>query len=281
MIIQGLSYRPLIDVPRIITEIPTEYAHVCSVSCSSDDQIWMCGRESIIRLYNMKGQLMKSIPTKSGFFPKNITVTGSGDLVFIEQRHGDSTLNMLINSEIQTVIKLHVWIPVSVCSTFSGDLLVCNSNFETQHSKVVCYSGLTETRCIEYGDDRRPLYSLGISDKYISENRNLDICVSDWAAQAVVVVSQAGKLRFIYTGPPSITKVRFNPNGITTDSQSRILIADCFNKCIHIIDQDGQFLRHIDNCNINRPGCLCVDNSDNLFVVENNKSTVKKIQYYI
>lgn len=62
----------------------------------------------------MKGQLMKSIPTKSGFSPKDITVTGSGDLVFIEQRHGDSTLNMLINSEIQTVIKLHVWIPVIV-----------------------------------------------------------------------------------------------------------------------------------------------------------------------
>lgn len=95
---------------------------------------------------------MKSIPTKSGFFPKDITVTGSGDLVYIEERHGDSTLNMLINSEIQTVIKLPVWMPVSVCSTFSGDLLVVlvNKNiFKGQQSKVVRYSGLTETQCIE------------------------------------------------------------------------------------------------------------------------------------
>lgn len=140
--------RPLIDVPRIITEISTEYKHLCSVSCLSDDQIWMCGNGGIIRLYNIKGQLMKSIPTKSGFSPEDITVTGSGDLVYIEKRHGDSTLNMLINSEIQTVIKIPAWIPISVCSTFSGDLLVVlvsKCGFGEQQSKVVRYSGLTET----------------------------------------------------------------------------------------------------------------------------------------
>lgn len=89
--------RPFIDVPRVITEITTEYKDSFSVSCLNHDQIWMCGRENIMRLYNIKGELMKSIPTKSGVWPKDLAVTGCGDLVDID--HGDSTLNIVKNRD--------------------------------------------------------------------------------------------------------------------------------------------------------------------------------------
>uniref|UniRef100_K1PU24 Tripartite motif-containing protein 2 n=1 Tax=Magallana gigas TaxID=29159 RepID=K1PU24_MAGGI len=123
-------------------------------------------------------------------------------------------------------------------------------------------------------DNGNPL----IGHKYIAENRNLDICVVDCQAGAVVVLDQAGRLRFRYTGGITAPKNRlFCPLGLATDSQCQILISDISNNCIDVIDQDGQFLRYID-CGLKCPWGICTDKNDHLLVAEKG-GTLRKIKY--
>ena len=150
-----------------------------------------------------------------------------------------------------------------------------------EQTKVTRYSGSRKKQSIQWDDQGKPLYSSDHYIKYLSENRNLDICVADYSAGAVVVVSAVGKLRFRYTGPPFTSFWKpFNPHGITTDSRGNILTSDFDNHRIHIIDQDGHFLHFIQNGGLQNPSGLCVDSRDNLFVAEFYAHKVRKIQYY-
>ncbi|XP_078312520.1 uncharacterized protein LOC144619090 [Crassostrea virginica] len=283
------SDRPMLDIPQLITELDTRYDSLYCVSCLSDEEIWTSGNNAIMKLYNMNGELLRSVQTKSGNAPQDIAVTRSGSLVYAYW--DDRSINLVSDTQtlfsrlvsgtqIQTLITLRGWRPRGLCSTSSGDLLVTMTSDDWKQTKVVRFSGSTEKQNIQWDDQGNPLYSSGVNSKYLSENRNSDICVADYDAGAVVVVSAAGKLRFRYTGPPSTPRGSFYPYCITTDSQANILTSDFGNHRIHIIDQDGHFLRYIHNCGLQRPRGLCVDSKDFLFVAELDTGKVKKIQYY-
>ncbi|XP_062600706.1 uncharacterized protein LOC134262344 [Saccostrea cucullata] len=270
--------KQLLDEPETVTSIGTGYRSLYNVTCLSDEEIWTSGNDNLMKLFNINQEesLLKSITTKSGNWTYSIAVTKSGDLVYTDL--DDTSVNIVKNEKIEEVIRLQNWGPRGVCSTSSGDLLVIMVSDDKQ-SKVARYSGIIEKQTIQFDDKGKPLFSSGGYIRHITENRNLDICVSDSEAKAVVVVNQAGKLRFRYTGhTPAPKNKPISPQGITTDSQSHILTADYSNECVHIIDQDGQFLRYID-CGLSRPWGLCTDTNDNLFVAQRYIKKVTKIKY--
>ncbi|XP_078339248.1 uncharacterized protein LOC111106439 isoform X2 [Crassostrea virginica] len=272
------SVRELLDEPEVLNTIKTGHKNLRSVTCLNEEQIWTSGETVDIKCFNIQGVLQKTIQTKSGKFPNDIAVESDGALLY--SAGTSRTVYKVKNDQTEDIITLQGWKPFNLCVTSSGDLLVTMCSDDETQSKVVRYSGSTVKLTIQFDDEGQPLYSGKYTIKYISENRNLDICVADCEASAIVVVNQAGKLRFRYTGHPSPTTNKpFRPYGITSDSQSRILTSDWNNHCIHILDIDGQFLRYIDNCDLKEPLGLCVDSNDSLIVCENKQGNVKKIRY--
>lgn len=133
------------------------------------------------------------------------------------------------------------------------------SDDDEEQTRAVRYFGLIEVQVIQFNKKGIPFYSSGY-------DRNLDICVADNGGRAVVVVNQAGNLRFVYTG--YLSKGTFYQVEIATDSQCQIMAADFDNSCIHILNKDGHFLRYISNCDINCPWGIYVSTKDHLFVAE-------------
>uniref|UniRef100_K1PTE4 Tripartite motif-containing protein 2 n=1 Tax=Magallana gigas TaxID=29159 RepID=K1PTE4_MAGGI len=268
----------LLDEPKLVATMKTGHNIFRCIACHSENRIWTSGETNEIKCFNSKGSLLQTVYTKSGVFPNDITVYSDGDLIVSDG--GKKTVYKVNIGQTEELIRLEEWRPLNLCVTTTGDLLVTMYSDDKTQSKVVCYSGTAAKQTIQFDNIGKPLYSGNSTVKYITENRNHDICVADCGAGALVVVNQDGKLRWRYTGHPSTTKIQpFRPRGITTDSQSRILTADIDNHCIHILDQNGQFLRYIDNCDLKNPSGVSVDNNGYLFVCELKQSNVKKIKY--
>ncbi|XP_052678847.1 uncharacterized protein LOC128159706 [Crassostrea angulata] len=272
------SVRELLDEPKLVATIQTGQERLRNITCLNEDKIWTSGETNNIKCFNIKGLLLQTIKQKSGNFPNDIAVDSNGDLLYSNWQ--TRTVYKVKNERTEELTRLQGWKPSKLCVTSTGDLLVTMYSDDKTKSKVVRYTGSTEKQTIQFDDDGKPLYSGNSKIKYITENRNHDICVADFGASAVVVVNKDGKLRWRYTGHPSVTKNQpFESYGITTDSQGQILTVDSYNQCIHILDQNGQFLRYIDNCDLEYPFGVCVDNNDNLFVCEYSRGIVKKIKY--
>ena len=280
----------LVDNPHILSQFTTDYegefVKLSSVSCPADHTVLTCGgQDKGVQFYNKRGEMYKRIDDKLNTEhckqPPYITSSKNGEKYF--SNPVDKTINILEDLHIRPVIKLWGWIPLGLCCSSTGDLLVIMDSDDYEQTKVVRYSGSTEKQTIQWNEQGQPLFLTAtiVDFKYITENKNLDICVSDNNAGAVNVITAAGILRFRYKGHPSRSTSGeiFDPLGITTDSQGRILISDSGNCRIHILDQDGHFLRFIDCCDFNLTGCLCVDSRDNLYVAEISSNIVKKIKY--
>lgn len=82
--------------------------------------------------------------------PRDITVTKIGHLVYTD--YMDNTVNIMKGKEIQRLIRLHQWKPVSVCCTPSSDLLLIMDGVDKKQTKIMRYSEYVESQSIQFNE---------------------------------------------------------------------------------------------------------------------------------
>lgn len=129
------------------------------------------------------------------------------------------------------------WLPLGVhCCPSNGDLLVGMISFTSypRKAKVVRYNLLGEIKQSIYQNrEGRVLYGY---PRYIAENTNKDIVVSDVKRGRIVVTNHKGEFRFVL----SVN----DPRGICTDRLSRILVCRYTNDIL-VLDENGLFLLYL------------------------------------
>ncbi|XP_065945005.1 uncharacterized protein [Magallana gigas] len=212
------------------------------ISCLTSDQVWVSDGHNLI-LTNTKGFPLHYVKDLCSDLSNGLhTVNNDGELIYIDK---DRNINKL-STDMKTITKFikrtnSRWKPQCVyLSPFTGDLFVGMYREKPRTGKVTRYNQSGQkTQTIQHYNTGRGLYSDPI---YITENKNVDVVVSD-NNRAVVVTERGGGHRFSYTGHRSGSGLW--PCGICTDTLSHILVCDGFSNTLQIIDKDGQFLSNL------------------------------------
>uniref|UniRef100_K1PSP5 DNA damage-binding protein 1 n=1 Tax=Magallana gigas TaxID=29159 RepID=K1PSP5_MAGGI len=205
-------------------------------------ELWVHGTDNSIMRIDRNHRKLERIKTMSFDGNVGITLKQEGELVYTDFE--DRSVNILKKSQTHAVIRLSGWKPRDVCATLEGDLLVSMTSDDEKTAKIVKYRNTKALK--EYYHDLRgrPLFPTGDTALHVTENRNWDVCVAVSSAQVVIVLNGLGAVRFKYSDKSG--KKEFRPMGIATDGQCHIMVTDYFNSRVHVLDKDGELLRHIE-----------------------------------
>lgn len=265
----------VLKVANIIAVIPTECKNMYHIVCMGENEAWISGKNKTITRVDIHGCVKETIETNGRSMPFNISVTIQGDLVYSDSE--SRTVKIVKQRMCETLLTTpRGWIPNSICCMGSGDILVCMSRYH--ETKVIRYRGKKIMQNYFKDEDEKPLFQDGDYVPYLKENCNGDICVSDVNARCVVVLNKAGRVRFRYDGTPARQMKTFNPRDIATDVLCQIIVTDFYNSCLHILDQNGQFLRCVDNCGLEQTNTLSVDSKGRIWAGLFQSGVIKVIQ---
>nr|XP_022302209.1 uncharacterized protein LOC111110130 isoform X2 [Crassostrea virginica] len=269
---QGLAQ--LLDDPRLIATIHTDYPSVKSIACLGIREAWISGSKDRIRFVDINGSVKNTISSNfpGECMPGDITVTKMGNLLFSNNSHEGGTVKIAKNELVEIRIQLSSkMFSGGLCYTRSGDILVhiIDDCFDgnTLH-KISRYRGQKIVQEIETDEQRKHIFEPNTMETFVS-----------LILKPVVVLDRTGQVRFRYDGTPARSKQRFNPGCIVTDCLGQIIVTDSKNECLHILDQNGQFLKCLVGCSLEKPFGLSVDGLGRLWVGSSSSGKVRVIEY--
>ncbi|XP_078330183.1 uncharacterized protein LOC111117325 [Crassostrea virginica] len=272
--------RKLMDKVRVIATIPTTHKHLFGIACVGGAEAWIYGNNKTITRIDLHGAVKETVTTTCQYEPGGISVTRGSELMYSD--YNSDTVNIVRHGKSETLITTpQGWGPRRLICTRSGDILVHvfkGNGLQRKHKIIRCQRENIKQEICNDGQGN-PIYKDGVYSLFMSENNNGDVCVSDLNAETVVVVDKTGRVRFRYDGTPARREKSFDPTGIVTDALSQIIVSDINNNCLHILDQNGQFLRCVDDCGLKDPWGLSVDSEGRLWVGSSKSKEIKVIEY--
>uniref|UniRef100_K1S0X3 Tripartite motif-containing protein 3 n=1 Tax=Magallana gigas TaxID=29159 RepID=K1S0X3_MAGGI len=213
------------------------------ISCVTSDRVWVSDGRYNLMLTDTTGVPLHRVEDSCSGYDRGLhTVNSESELIYIDMNYNINKLSKDMKTTttfIETTDSS--WRPRCVYwSPSTGDLLVGMCNYNTESAKVTRYNQSGQlTQTIQNDNTGEGLYR---EPKYITENNNGDVVVSDFSG-AVVVTERGGRHRFSYTGPPSGSGLE--PYANCTDALSHILVCDDRTNTVQMLDRDGQFLSHL------------------------------------
>ncbi|XP_062575302.1 uncharacterized protein LOC134237214 [Saccostrea cucullata] len=215
----------------------------------SEDQCYIReGTSEYIEKVNNEGA-KKQILRIAG---NDICVTKNSNVYFAD--FNKKCISCLSSSgSASTVISTLPFVPIGICQSVDGGLLVSLRERELDLYKLESHSRrlvrhITVTGDViheyEYQEDGHTrLFTLPYR---ITQNSNSGICVVNRTNEHVgdlVVMTSSGCITSVYRGQN--LKNKFSPFDVECDSLCNILVTDIYNKQIHLLSPDGNFLKFL------------------------------------
>nr|XP_034319908.1 uncharacterized protein LOC105323061 [Crassostrea gigas] len=233
----------LMSPPELLPSLTLTGVDRClHISCVTSDRVWVSDYRDNIMLTDTTGVPLHRVEDSCSDYDIGLhTVNSESELIYIDEDYNINKLSKDMKTTSTFIERTDsTWGPRCVYwSPSTGDLLVGMYNDDTKTGKVTRYNQSGQlTQTIQSDDTDLGLYN---GPRYITENNNGDVVVSDF--RAVVVTERGGRHRFSYTGHPSGSGLQ--TCGICTDALSHILVCDDRTNTVQMIDRDGQFLSHL------------------------------------
>lgn len=269
--------RGTITTPRLISLLTAEF-YCGDIVCEKGGTSWVCGLGSRhITQYDItRGKTGNIISVTSQ--PSFLAINSLGHMFYTEFR--DRSVKCVTYKIPSTFTKTQGWQPRGIHCCMNDDVLVTEFSDNLQHSRIVRYDA--SGRClnvIEFEEENAQHVPLFNNVRFICENKNGDIGVTECDKSCTIVVKKNGQKRFEYTGhfrSSSFTEFEFA--GIGSDSRCNFVISDPKNYTLHVVDWQGKFLFYVLPGEIIAPMALCVDDEDRVWVTE-ARGTIRVLTY--
>lgn len=249
------------------TQYDEKECALCDVSLDRHGNMVVVDRENRrIKAFDADGNL-KLVTAENVFrSPNRVVVLRDSQRILVKD---EKVLKLL--SPDGTLIGIfgeHLKQPVGLAQSAEGEVLVT----EWMGGEVVGFD--------EKGMRVRSFPCSCEAPGYIASSPNGNVIVSDWKQHVIKIFDANGKFLKQYGGHGSGEGQLDHPYGVCTDRFNHIIVSDTWNNRIHMLSEDGRFIKTLlsKHDGIEWPQAVTVDKEGRLVIVEQH-GLIKLYQY--